>query len=649
MSKQTINYKEKGYLARKKINDNFTDVYNAISNIADASPNLDYATLSDLNTAFPSGATGVYVIPDDGHWYYWNGSAWTDGGVYQSTSDHADVVTLKDAVLRDSTNLLDESNIEADVSPVTWGTPDYTETYAAVGTYTSPVIEVVVGETYAVLDATGFTTDQWGIAQYSADTLWVSSTNTSTSGLYTVPAGIKYIRVTKDKLMAQVKLYDANFSEGYETYGEKSNVPTDSELEATNDRVLAIENDYSTNDDLLNQIDKTDLVSSVGEVIFDFGVPDSIENATVTYSTSIVKRTSQSVKSVSLASNNNRLDYTGLSIDVLEDDVLSFFLYADEEDIATTATIYLSINDVVVATVSSYTNVHGWNCFKWVVSADTTITSVKLLMQGASSTVYLDSIVKNYKLKPCVLLNFDSMYTNLTDIVYPLLKSYNYPATFAFQNGHVFTDGNAITKASFLDMLDDGWDYSMYGAGGTRPASITDISLYDDWVDYLQEYLDDLAVVGVFNPSAYFAPNNAGSDMLVAVTKELGFKSYRMSNSKIPITHWDEETFEMPTGFISDSNLSTVQGHIDDAIEQGNCVSIFTHSIYASNPDPALYTSTSVYTSLLNYIKTYVDNGQLEVITYRDFYSRMTKEYKKVSVHDLDTLVKRINYLETSL
>ena len=56
-----------------------------ISNIGDASPKGVFATLADLQTAYPSGTTGIYVVSADGHWYYWNGSAWTDGGVYQST------------------------------------------------------------------------------------------------------------------------------------------------------------------------------------------------------------------------------------------------------------------------------------------------------------------------------------------------------------------------------------------------------------------------------------------------------------------------------------------------------------------------------------------------------------------------------------
>lgn len=49
----------------------------------DGSPRGNYASLSALQSAFPSGAQGVYVTTDNGHWNYYN-NGWKDGGVYQA-------------------------------------------------------------------------------------------------------------------------------------------------------------------------------------------------------------------------------------------------------------------------------------------------------------------------------------------------------------------------------------------------------------------------------------------------------------------------------------------------------------------------------------------------------------------------------------
>lgn len=55
--------------------------------VIDGSPKGVYANLSALQTAYPSGSSGVYLTSDNGHWYWWNGSAWSDGGVYQANSN----------------------------------------------------------------------------------------------------------------------------------------------------------------------------------------------------------------------------------------------------------------------------------------------------------------------------------------------------------------------------------------------------------------------------------------------------------------------------------------------------------------------------------------------------------------------------------
>lgn len=56
-----------------------------IRNIVSGSPKGVYANLSALQSAKPNGDSGIYVTTDNGHWYYWNGTAWTDGGTYQAT------------------------------------------------------------------------------------------------------------------------------------------------------------------------------------------------------------------------------------------------------------------------------------------------------------------------------------------------------------------------------------------------------------------------------------------------------------------------------------------------------------------------------------------------------------------------------------
>lgn len=68
-----------------EVDEKITNLQTLISGLADGSPKGVYATLADLQSAYPTGAEGIYVVSADGHWYYWNSGAWTDGGVYQAT------------------------------------------------------------------------------------------------------------------------------------------------------------------------------------------------------------------------------------------------------------------------------------------------------------------------------------------------------------------------------------------------------------------------------------------------------------------------------------------------------------------------------------------------------------------------------------
>lgn len=57
-----------------------------VNGVIDGSPKGVYANLSALQTAYPNGASGVYLTSDTGHWYYYN-NGWKDGGAYRESSN----------------------------------------------------------------------------------------------------------------------------------------------------------------------------------------------------------------------------------------------------------------------------------------------------------------------------------------------------------------------------------------------------------------------------------------------------------------------------------------------------------------------------------------------------------------------------------
>ena len=52
------------------------------ASIVSGAPKGTFATLAALQTAYPNGTKGVFLVLENGHWYYYV-SGWKDGGVYQ--------------------------------------------------------------------------------------------------------------------------------------------------------------------------------------------------------------------------------------------------------------------------------------------------------------------------------------------------------------------------------------------------------------------------------------------------------------------------------------------------------------------------------------------------------------------------------------
>jgi hypothetical protein len=158
------------------------------------------------------------------------------------------------------------------------------------------------------------------------------------------------------------------------------------------------------------------------------------------------------------------------------------------------------------------------------------------------------------------------------------------------------------------------WDFSIYSGLGTRAGETE-----QNWIDFLQAYLNALESVGVFNPICYFSPNNQSDSLRMSAEKKVG---YRMNRSMIAndcnlIDYFDHDSFETTAlGITTDATPVTTA--IDNAIANGQSLCIFTHQILPTGD--TLSATQSVYTTMLDYLKSKVDAGAVDVITYREFY-----------------------------
>ena len=97
---------EQGEQFESDVDNRVTSVENELSSVASGSPKGVYATLSDLETAFPTGDSHIYLVGTD--WYYWNttNEEWTSGGTYLASTEDEEQNQQIDYLLSNKEKLL---------------------------------------------------------------------------------------------------------------------------------------------------------------------------------------------------------------------------------------------------------------------------------------------------------------------------------------------------------------------------------------------------------------------------------------------------------------------------------------------------------------------------------------------------------------
>jgi lysophospholipase L1-like esterase len=153
------------------------DFNTAITNVGNGSPKGTYATLTALQTAFPTGTTDIYLVTADGGWYYWSGTAWTKGGTYQSSG------ILDKSITPDKTSFIDVVQSQNLLNPNTvttgyylsYNTPTANANYA-YSDYIKVPASKVVSIYYGTISV------QLQILLYDANKNYLNTVSMSTTG-----------------------------------------------------------------------------------------------------------------------------------------------------------------------------------------------------------------------------------------------------------------------------------------------------------------------------------------------------------------------------------------------------------------------------------------------------------------------------------
>lgn len=200
--------------------------------VVDAAPSGVYSTLEALQAAHPTGDSNhIYLVTSTGHWYYWNGSAWTDGGAYLSVANAvpdsrtiAGIDLVDDISKQELSDALTDEEIKdsiypvqnkavADLFDIDYGVnlldpseivdgkyvdPTDGRLYSNSSYHTSGFIKVTPGQVISWQSSYFFVTIRF-IAAFNENKAVMSASGATGTVHYTVPEGVAFIRASIDR------------------------------------------------------------------------------------------------------------------------------------------------------------------------------------------------------------------------------------------------------------------------------------------------------------------------------------------------------------------------------------------------------------------------------------------------------------------
>jgi hypothetical protein len=234
------------------------EVDTKVAQIVSGSPKGTYATLAALQTEFPTGTTGVFIVTADGKWYYWSGSAWTAGGTYQSTGvgDRTltkDKISLKSISINEvdflevsGKNLFNKNTAIQGFRLASWSTGFPLS--SNVDYYVSDYIKVSPNTAYKK-------TQTYATAFYDSSLTFISGVDSTSS--FTTPANCVYIRISIYKTTLDIEQVElGTVSTSYENFVYNvKNLKANNDITTINNNMTALSNQVASVNTSVQKLD----------------------------------------------------------------------------------------------------------------------------------------------------------------------------------------------------------------------------------------------------------------------------------------------------------------------------------------------------------------------------------------------------------
>lgn len=403
-------------------------------------------------------------------------------------------------------------------------------------------------------------------------------------------------------------------------------------------------------DTIGNSIDKCGLIT-------DYGTYQFLDNAFISdYEEGIIvqdgeeefNRNGVSSKKITISESATRNSTIRIPLDkpirVIENTGILFFMnkpdFSTFTDITGGVRIRMCSDDIRYSTETNYYEyliskkemVQGWNFVKRRMTEFKAIgnpnpnniqyISLQIVRTDElnGKSLYVNSIVFNQKMKPTVLLCFNGTYDESITYLYPYLKTRGIKPTI-FLNAKRTLTPDAVDEILKYKVLYN-WDIGTDGCHPNKEILTQDDNFRNQYIALKnsREWLKDLMVN---NPVSYSAPYGNLRPITVPLLEDLGYKIAK-TQADTWCGFFSEKDFCMPMYLLSNTtDIESVLHKIEYAIESNQTICLYTNDVteYGSDID----SKKIMLESVIDYIQEKVNTGDLQCLTFKEFYTKCTK------------------------
>ena len=305
-----------------------------------------------------------------------------------------------------------------------------------------------------------------------------------------------------------------------------------------------------------------------------------------------------------------------------DNDGIRIYLTSDPSDITTPVNYFLY-------NINRNEMIQGWNCTKKKLSQfnkigipdENNINRVFIEINRNNNlngkSIHFNSIIFNQRMKPTILLNFDSVYTDSTTYTYPLLQNKEIPFTVFANNS---TPLSSETLSNLVSLWIEGTcDIGAYGCHPNKELLTEDNNPREQYLA-LKDTKNWLEENIYSNPVSYSAPYGNLRPITVPILRNLGYGIVRTSE-EVYCSFFSNKDLCIPTFLIS--NLTTsrdIKDKIDFAIETGQTIGLFTNDVTEYGSESSA--NRIMFESIMEYIVDRMKNGLVQCLTFKDFYNK---------------------------